>query len=208
MNVVGLLLLGVPGILSGIVSGEGVVPGDCAAGPEWSVVIEGHVSRYPEMGAADLYKLLHQGAMGSEHAVESLEAARRWMVGEVAALGDGPSEPLVDTIAPRGAHVRIHLRPFIGHGGDAAVLLSAFVRTANAGTGSEETLVCALETTLAMAREGQLPWNEAELTRYFDDRRKEGYPAVHHSERFQSLYRPAYRVVAGDLVDEALGIAR
>ena len=192
-------------VLVVILSSFGTLRGDCSDAAEWPVVISAHVARYPEMGAADLYKLLHQGALGSEHAVESLAAARRWMAGEVATLGDGPSEPLVDTIAPMGTHVRIHLRPFIEQGGDPAVLLSAFVRTANAGTGSEETLICALETSLAMAREGQLPWNEAELTHYFDDRRKEGYPAVHHSERFASLYRPAYRVVAGSLLDEVLG---
>lgn len=208
MNVLGLLLLSIPGIVSGTVSGDGVVPGDCAAGSGWSVVIEGHVSRYPEMGAADLYKLLHQGAMGSEHAVESLEAARRWMAGEVATLGDGPSEPLVDTIAPAGAHIRVHLRPFIEQGGDPVALLSAFVRTANAGTGSEETLSCALDTALAMARDGRLPWDEAELARYFDDRRHEGYPAVHHSDDFESLYRPAYRVVAAEFLPEALVSAR
>lgn len=204
MNIVGLLLLSV----SGVVVGHATLPGDCPTGSGWTVVIEGHVSRYPEMGIADLYKLLHQGSMGSEHAVESLEAARRWMDDEVAALGDGPSEPLVDTIAPMGTHVRIHLRPFVEKGGDPAILLSAFVRTANAGTGSEDALACALEAGLAMAREGQLPWNEAELALYFDDRRAEGDPAVHHSERFESLYRPAYRVVAGDLVDEALERSR
>ncbi len=195
-------------VLVVILSSFGTLRKGCPDAAEWRVVISAHVSRYPEMGAADLYKLLHQGAMGSEHAVESVEAARQWMDDEVATLGDGPLEPLVDTIAPAGAHIRVHLRPFIEYGGDPVALLSAFVRTANAGTGSEETLSCALDTALAMARDGRLPWDEAELARYFDDRRHEGNPAVHHSDDFESLYRPAYRVVAAEFLPEALGSAR
>ena len=181
---------------------------DCSAGPAWTAVIEGHWGRYPGMQVADLYKLLHQGAMGSEHAVPRAEAARDWMEGELATMGEGPPEPLVDTIAPAGDHVRIHLRAFVERGGDPDVLLSAFVGTANGDTGSEDSLRCALQTARTMAREGRLPWGEDELARYFDDREADRYPAVHHSEQFESLFRPAYRVVAGSLLDQVLRSVR
>ena len=205
MNFIGLLLLL---WLSGFGPGDGLRASTCSYATQWREVIAAHALRYPGMGAADLYKLLHQGAMGSEHAVQSVDAARRWMDSEVASMGDGPPEPLVDTIAPSGSHVRVHLRPFVEQGGDPVALLSAFVRTANAGTGSEEALTCALEAARMMAGERLLPWDEAELSDYFGDRRSEGYPAVHHSESFEAQYRPAYRVVAAEFIDEALGIAR
>jgi hypothetical protein len=162
------------------------------------------VARYPELGTADLYKLLHQGALGSEHAVPSAEAAARWMDEELSSMGDGPSEPLVDTIAPGGAFVRVHLRPFVEAGGSSAELLSAFVRTANAAAGSEEALACALTAASAMARDGRLPLSHGDWDGYVRRRREEGYPAVHHSEAFVARYRPAYRVVAGPLLTEAL----
>jgi hypothetical protein len=160
------------------------------------------------MQAADLYKLLHQGAMGAEHAVSSVDMARRWMRDEIGALGEGPPEPLVDTIAPYGSIVRIHLRPFLDAEGDVAKLLSVFVRTARESAGSEEALTCALDAALGMAGDDALPWPRTVLMRYIEARRAEGYPAVHHSPEFEALFRPAYRVVSGSLVPELVGTGR
>ena len=36
----------------------------------------------------------------------------------------------------------------------------------------------------------------AALERYLEDYRRQGYPAVSHSERYRTLYHPAYRVVS------------
>lgn len=93
-------------------------------------------------------------------------------------------------------------------GGDPDVLLSAFVDTANGDSGSTDALTCAVETSLTMARDGQLPWSAEELARYVDAWRAEGYPSVHHSEVFESLYRPAYRVVSGSLLAQVLESVR
>lgn len=183
-------------------------PVACPTGPQWAAVIEVHLARYPGMQVRDLYKLLHQGALGSEHAVPNPDAARAWMDDELASLGTGPLEPVVDTIAPDGSHVRVHLRPFMERGGDPDVLLSAFVDTANGETGSMEALACAVETSLTLGREGRLHWDEEELIRYVDDWREQGYPSVHHSRAFEVRYRPAYRVVAGELVAEVLASLR
>jgi hypothetical protein len=170
--------------------------------PDWSEVIQDHLERYPDMELDDLYKLLHQGATGSEHAVGSAEAARKWLEDELATLGAGPAEPLVDTIAPDGAHVRVHLRPFLQSGGDPEALLQAFVETANTPPASTEGLASALDAALDMAREGLLPWNVARVEAHFDDLEAAGYPAVHHSVVFGLRYGPAYRVVSGTLLGD------
>jgi len=172
----------------------------CPASPAWRSVISDHVERYPGMEPADLYKLLHQGATGSEHAVENAATARRWMDEEVESLGEGPGEPMVDVIAPGRALVRIHLRPFVAAGGDLEALLAAFVETANSHRATATDLTCALEVATGLAAERLLPWGADELGAYFDRMRTAGYPAVHHSDAFASSYRPAYRVVAGSLV--------
>ena len=168
--------------------------------PDWNGVIQAHLERYPDMELDDLYKLLHQGATGSEHAVGSPEAARKWLEDELATLGAGPAEPLVDTIAPGGAHVRIHLRPYLQAGGDTEALLQAFVETANSPPASTEGLARALDAALDMAREGLLPWDVARVEAHFDDLEAAGYPAVHHSPVFGLRYGPAYRVVSSTLL--------
>jgi len=41
-----------------------------------------------------------------------------------------------------------------------------------------------------------LGWEQVEIFTEWLDANE--YPAVHHSERYRSLYRPAYRLVAAD----------
>jgi hypothetical protein len=109
------------------------VPGlaDTTHGIPMALLLRSHLTRYPLFTLKDLYKLLHQGVLGSEHAVTSEPAAREWLEREIAGLGPGPEEPLIDVIACDGRIARVHLRPFLAGGGDPEVLLRAFVHTAN-----------------------------------------------------------------------------
>ena len=171
----------------------------------WADVILAHVEAHPTMGMDDLYKLLHQGALGSEHAVPDEAQVRQWLEEELAVMGHAPApEALVDTIAPGGVHVRVNLRPFVERGGDPEALLAAFIQTANAGTHSLGALQEALAEAVALAEAQALPWDAQRLARYFQLQADSGYPAEHHSRPYWSLYRPAYRVVAGALLPELL----
>lgn len=176
--------------------------------PTWEAVILHHLDRYPQMGMGDLYKLLHQGALGSEHAVEDETRVREWLAEELAVMGTARPEAVVDTIAPNGTHVRIHLRPYVTRGGDTEALLEAFIETANAGTASEEALEAALAAALRLAEEGTFRWNAESLASFFAAQREAGFPAEHHSRGYWSLYRPAYRVVSGDRVGVLLETLR
>lgn len=192
-------------------AGEAHVPPDSLA--SWSGVILDHVQRYPGMEPVDLYKLLHQGALGAEHAVPDAEAARSWLQQEIASLGAAPpGERLVEGIAPGGVHVRVHLRPFLAAAGDAEALLQAFLETAGrgagAGAGAGAGLEAALEAALELAAGGELPWSPATLSALFSDLAAQGYPARHHSDEYRRLYAPAYRVISGDLVEGLLASAR
>ena len=155
------------------------------------------------MQVEDLYKLLHQAAMGSEHAIPSRQAAHQWLLREIEALSDGPfDEPLVEPIDPQGRLVRVNLRPFLRNGGDAEDLLDAFVRTAEHHAGSAITLEGYCTRALELAREGALPFDVVEMEKTFARLKNEGYPAVHHSETYAAAYRPAYRVVLRSLLNE------
>jgi hypothetical protein len=190
-----LLLLGVA------FSAGAATPAPPPANPaaEWERLIRAHFHRYPLMEPADLYKLLHQAALGSEHAVRDTSAAREWMENELATMGPGPAEPLVDSLRADGKMVRIHLRPFVAAGGDPEALLLAFIGTA-AQPGNPEDLRRAGEVAVQLARVKALPWPDSTLKALFAGLAAKGYPAVHHSDVFVEHYRPAYRVVAGALL--------
>jgi hypothetical protein len=158
-------------------------------------LIEEQVVRYPRMEIQDLYKLLHQAAMGSGHAVTDTAAARRWMEREIAGLPPGPPEPLVDPLSPDGRLARVHLRPYLGAGHDPERLLEAFVRTANGFSGSIPQLERYWKTATRMAASGALPFSVNRMRQFFEEQDDKGHPAVHHTATYREAYAPAYRVV-------------
>jgi hypothetical protein len=161
-------------------------------------ILSDQIARYPLMQVRDLYKLIHQAALGSEHAVRDPNSARAWFDREVKELGPGPADPMIDPISADGRIVRVHLRPFIQAGGDLEMLLDAFVRTANEYRGEITHLHEYVTAARQMAHAGLLPFAPTDLDEFFATMKKEQYPAAHHSSVYEATYHPAYRVVARD----------
>ena len=139
-------------------------------------ILQDHRARYPDMQVQDVYKLLHQAALGSEHAVSDPDSARDWLTRELAEMGAGVMEPLIDPISPGGEIVRVHLRPFVAAGHESKVLLDVFIRSANKYRGEVRLLDLYWREAL-----GILPFSMGEMTEFYDSLRSRNYPAVHHS---------------------------
>lgn len=154
------------------------------------------LERYPEMEVQDLYKLLHQAALGPGHAVDDPAQARAWLEREIADLPQEPAnEPQIDTLSAETGLVRVNLRPFLRSGGDPEELLAAFVRTANEYHGNSQLLECSWGLAIEMAEKGELPFSIEELREFFIMMKALGFPAIHHSAAYRQAYRPAYRVL-------------
>jgi hypothetical protein len=160
-----------------------------------SILVE-HAVRYPKWSLDDLYKLLHQAALGSEHAITDEAPARAWLTQELGNLSPGPNDPLIDPISPDGLVIRVHLRPFASFHLDPEVLLTSFIRTARFFRGSPDTIVDFAHAAANLAREGVLPFGSDAIMTYVDELKTAGFPPVHHSPGFEEAYRPAYRVVS------------
>jgi hypothetical protein len=153
-------------------------------------ILRAHLTRYPSMQIQDVYKLVHQATMGSEHAMSSFEGARNWMERELAEMGAGPDEPVVDPISEDGQIVRVHLRPFVAGGGASDALLDAFIRTANEYRGDVQALKKYWKIVTGIGY-----YSLVEMDDFIQSMKSQDYPAVHHSPKYEKLYRPAYRVV-------------
>jgi hypothetical protein len=156
----------------------------------WRAAYESYRASHPVATVQDLYKLVHQGVMGSEHAVRDTAPVRAWMEREVAEVRAGTRRgggwgAEVERLPPDGRFVRVHLRPYVARGGDPMRLLAAFVATANTARGDTAAFACA-ERALA----GVIGFGA-----YLAARRRAGFPAVHHSAEYEGAYGPAYRVV-------------
>jgi len=148
------------------------------------------------MQVQDLYKFIHQAAMGSEHAVPDTAMARKWLERELAGLADIPTrEPLSEPLSPDSQLVRINLRSYINSGGDPEALMAAFIRTADEYQGSIAALERYWSYAAAMVEESELPFALCELEIFFAEMQARHFPAVHHSELYRTTYHPAYRVV-------------
>ncbi len=167
---------------------------------DYRLLLKAQRIRYPEMQVQDCYKLLFQSCLGSEHAGGDPATAARWLDKELAAMGPGNDEPVIDPISPDGRIVRVHLRPFVRRHGDAGRLVEAFVQTANSFHGSRESLAAAWEQVVRLAAAGELSFSAEAAREFGHEMAAAGYPAVHHSEQFNTLYRPAYRVIAREFL--------
>lgn len=165
-----------------------------------SQLLSRHLDRYPHMRLDDIYKLLHQAALGPGHAVKDATDARKRLDAEAAALGLGPVEPEDDVISPDGKLARVHLRRFVAGGGDLGKLCDAFVETANTYPPSMDKLAKFCGCLADLAASGGIPFSREEVVQWFDRIAQAGYPAVHHSEEFAGRYKPAYRVVNIELL--------
>ncbi len=166
-----------------------------------SNLIQKQFSMYPEMKIQDLYKFVHQAAMGSEHAVKDFVSTQRWMDEELASMKNVHPNELCDTLSPGGKFVRVNMRPYIKLGYDPEKLVNAFIKTANNHKGSIDTLKYYWSIAIYLADEGDIPLNKSEMESFFKEKKRDGFPAVHHSDLYNKLYSPAYRVVATDYLN-------
>jgi hypothetical protein len=154
------------------------------------------------MQLADLYKLLHQAALGAGHAVTSaLEASSR-LQAEAASLGSGPDDPSIEAISPDGRLARVHLRPYLAAGHDLARLAEAFARTPEVVAPAPDKLAKFCGCLGDLADASGIPFSRAEVADYFNAIAAQGYPAVRHSQPYRDAYQPAYRVVAIELLPQ------
>jgi len=151
--------------------------------------------RYPLMEVQDIYKLIHQASMGSEHAVQDLNVTRAFLEREVNELADGPEEPIQDIISADGRIARINLRPYLASNASLSKLYDAFVRTANEFEGSTLKLKLYCSAAGRLAGEGSFAFSQTAIRAFFDQMEVQGFPAVHHSASYATAYQPAYRVV-------------
>ncbi len=159
------------------------------------------------MQPRDIYKLLYQAVRGPEHLIASPQAFTERLAEEWAALDPADDDPLREAIRPGGSLSRLNLRPYKAQGGQLDGLVAACLETVRRPWGTQDELHKAWEGFVAACRDRSWPGVSLEQVETFSAwLAGHGYPPVHHSERYRDLYRPAYRLVAGDIRSGSGGI--
>lgn len=159
-------------------------------------LIQRHLRRYPISTFQDVYKLLHQAAFGPGHMIGDKKKALEWIERDLEGRpGDAPA-PLIESIHPDDAMMRLHLRPYAARGGDLPRLRDAFVRAAAARPDAPATLARWWDVFCAWAAGAPAEHVDLREARLFGMAcARTGWPAMHHSEVYRTTYTPAYRVL-------------
>ncbi|MDZ4700119.1 MAG: hypothetical protein SH809_10475 [Rhodothermales bacterium] len=164
--------------------------------PAISSVIADQSQRYPQMQVRDWYKLLHQAAMGSAHLGADSSAIYNYLLHEWNALDRvRPSEAMVEFISPDSQMVRLNLRPYKAAGGTPAEVYRMMTVSWASFRPSTAHLEEYMGQLAFMAKRGDVWLNADALAALLEEQRARDYPAAHHSETYERVYRPAYRVV-------------
>jgi hypothetical protein len=154
-----------------------------------------HIARYPNLELIDLYKLLHQSALGASHASAADDILEKEFNVEWDNLTGVHVEPAIDPISPDGKIARIHLRSYLSQDYSKDDLLMAFIRTANAHNGSQEKLKKFCNCLRDLSKAKQLPFNPEDTEAFLNDVENKDYPTLRHSNIFKKEYEPSYRIV-------------
>ena len=163
-----------------------------------NALIQTHLARYARFEVMDAYKLLHQATFGPGHLIASKKAAREWLDSECEPLTPSSDEPLVESIHPDGLIVRIHLRPYLAAGGKTKPLLEAFIRSAEQVPDDPDLMAQRWSTFEAWCQPGgavAARFDLQEVRLFGRTRRREQWPAMHHSPAYEIAYQPHYRVL-------------
>lgn len=151
-----------------------------------------HYKLYPELQIQDIFKFLHQSALGCEHIVSSLEKATQYIKDE---YGRGITENKIFVEKLDGDYSRVHLA-CMDYGISAEALGEMLFLSAKKEIDGQSKLKQKLKITEKMITENLLPFNIDEFRSAAQKWEQEGFPAIHHSEVFREAYKPAYRVVS------------
>lgn len=150
--------------------------------------------RYPALCPEDLLKALYQSAFGCGHFVSDEAEGLRLLRQELKTLAPGDGGPAVEPLG--GGYCRLHLRYLEESGLAPRTLFRLFALSARPpGRDRAALLEELLDTVLALAEDGQLPFSCGEMRRVISRWRAADFPACRHSERFRRGYAPAYRVI-------------
>lgn len=169
--------------------------------PELLGWLQDQLRQRPRMEPRDAYKLLYQGMLGSEHMIASPESFAQWLQEELNMVESGWSEPLWESIRPDGTLGRLNLRPFKAQAGDPVELVTACLETARRKWGTLDELVAVWSMVVEANRStAWAGWKFDQVMEITQLVQANSYPALHHSQAYQSAYQPAYRLVASDLL--------
>lgn len=166
-------------------------------------LLKQHLNWYPLMELHDIYKLLYQGAMGSEHLISSPEEFAQRLRSEFDHLRPDPMERIFEPVRPNQTLLRLNLRAYKSRQTWIDPLISPLLETARSFTGDLAELRATWNGFIQSCELGQIQnYKINEIHTFTAWLEKLDFPAVHHSEIYCREYQPAYLLISDRFVHQ------
>lgn len=148
------------------------------------------VQKHPGMEAQDAAKMCYQASFGAEHAAIDAENARRMLYSELESTEADDKEMILEPLSDSVG--RLNLSAWKARGLPGEWLLNIFLDVVP-GDGDYSAR---LDDIAQFAGRGLLPFSARTWQSFMEDYMSHGVAALHHSDRYRALERPAYRLVS------------
>jgi hypothetical protein len=177
-----------------------MMPADTDA---WLDLIRQHLDWYPRLQLPDIYKLLYQGVMGSEHMVATQQEFGRRLEIEFENQPSDVTHPVLEVIRPDHTLFRLNLRPYKAQHTTIQPLIPAMLATTKLVTGTlDELRAVWSDFVINCQQEKMASFSPSQLDEFTGWLEQQGYSALHHSEVYTKEYQPAYRLISSKFTAE------
>lgn len=161
------------------------------------------VSQYPEATLQDVYKSFYQERFGPGHMIPNVENARNYLMSEMEQASEN-SGAYYEPTGSEGKYIRVYLNAVADGKISAEQLLDAFVESANHVEPRSDKWADQWANIVNVIEKKQLPVVANDELKQLLKECSEQEEAVHHSETYEKVYRPHYRIVERNIFDKQL----
>ena len=161
------------------------------------------IGKYPEATLQDVYKSFYQERFGPGHMIPNVENARNYLMSEMEQASENTGAYFEPT-GSKGKYVRIYLNAVADGKISAEQLLDAFVESANNVEPRSDKWADQWTNIVKVIEEKQLPVAASDELKQWLKECSEQDEAVHHSEAYNQVYRPHYRIVERNIFEQQL----
>ena len=161
------------------------------------------ISQYPEATLQDVYKSFYQERFGPGHMIPNVENARNYLMSEMEQASEN-SGAYYEPTGSGGKYIRVYLNAVADGKISAEQLLDAFVESANHVAHRTDKWSEQWSKIVNVIEKKQLPVAASDELKQLLKECSEQDEAVHHSEAYNQVYRPHYRIVERNIFEQQL----
>ena len=157
-----------------------------------------HIKNHPSIMPQDIAKACYQAALGAEHLLSDVSAAKKYFDAEFEATGERDFqlfERLSDDVC------RVDLGAWKATGMPQEWLFNMFVSTASIKHYGKEKLEEYIACAQDLLCEVEVGFSLKEWSDFIEEYRAAGLPAIHHSNKYRESEKPAYRIIDSRFLD-------